>query len=46
MSEIENIISKLREFNEERDWSQFHDTKNLALALSIEASELDRKSVV
>ena len=41
MSEIENIISKLREFNEEREWSQFHDTKNLALALSIEASELN-----
>lgn len=41
MSEIENIISKLREFNEERDWEQFHDSKNLALALSIEAGELN-----
>ncbi len=41
MSEIENIINQLRQFNTERDWAQFHDAKNLALALSIEASELN-----
>lgn len=30
----------LREFAIERDWEQFHSPKNLAMALSVEASEL------
>ncbi len=30
----------LRKFTEERDWEQFHSPKNLAMALSVEASEL------
>ena len=30
----------MREFNIERDWDQFHNGKDLAIALSIEASEL------
>lgn len=41
MQDIEFIISKLDKFNKERDWDQFHDGKNLALALSIEAAELN-----
>ena len=40
MSDINEIIEKLREFNIERDWDQFHNGKDLAVALSIEASEL------
>ena len=35
------IKDKLRHFNSERDWEQFHDTKNLALSISIEAAELN-----
>lgn len=35
------IAEKLRAFNRERDWEQFHDAKNLALSISIEASELN-----
>jgi len=31
---------KLRHFAAERDWDQFHSPKNLAMALSVEASEL------
>ena len=31
---------QLRTFAEERDWTQFHTPKNLATALSVEASEL------
>ena len=38
---MNDIIYKLREFNDLRDWEQFHDGKNLALALSIEAAELN-----
>lgn len=31
----------LEKFRDDRDWGQFHDSKNLALALSIEAAELN-----
>ena len=41
MDTVQKIIQALRKFNDERDWSQFHDTKNVALASSIEASELN-----
>jgi NTP pyrophosphatase (non-canonical NTP hydrolase) len=41
MSEIIEITKALVDFRDERDWKQFHDTKNLALALSIEVSELN-----
>lgn len=41
MNDIEEICSALDRFNKERDWDQFHDGKNLALALSIEAAELN-----
>lgn len=41
MDKITGIIQHLRQFNEERDWEQFHDAKNLALALSIEVAELN-----
>ena len=38
---LDEIIQKLRKFNHERNWEQFHDAKNLALAISIEAAELN-----
>ena len=34
-------MSAIRQFTEDRDWDQFHNGKDLALALSIEASELN-----
>ena len=37
---LENILSKLIEFRDERDWKRFHKPKELATAISIEASEL------
>jgi NTP pyrophosphatase (non-canonical NTP hydrolase) len=40
MSDIEQLIQKLKAFRDERDWEQFHNPKDLAIALSIEASEL------
>ncbi len=40
MTDIEEILFKLRQFNRERDWDQFHNGKDLAIALSIESSEL------
>jgi NTP pyrophosphatase (non-canonical NTP hydrolase) len=41
MSEIQELIDALVTFRDQRDWQQFHDTKNLAVALSIEAAELN-----
>lgn len=37
LAEIKRITDK---FRQDRDWGQFHDAKNLAEAISIEASEL------
>ena len=41
MSDFQELLDLLVRFRDERDWSQFHDSKNLALALSIEAAELN-----
>ena len=41
MTDIQYIAERLRQFNTERDWAQFHNAKDLALALSIEAAELN-----
>ena len=38
--DTEQLILNLRKFAEERDWGQFHTPKNLAMALSVECSEL------
>ncbi|MFN8244912.1 MAG: nucleotide pyrophosphohydrolase [Ferruginibacter sp.] len=40
MSDISEIISKLITFRNDRDWAQFHNPKDLALAISVEANEL------
>ena len=37
---IEDLANELREFAAERDWEQFHTPKNIAMALSVECSEL------
>ena len=37
---MNEIIDALKQFWDERDWKQFHNPKDLSLALSIEASEL------
>ena len=40
MKETEEIIKELIKFRNERDWEQFHNPKDLALAINIEAGEL------
>ena len=37
---IEDLKREVKEFICERDWEQFHSPKNLAVGLSVEASEL------
>ena len=38
--DIDKIQKRLREFAADRDWEQFHNPKNLTMALSVEVSEL------
>lgn len=41
MSDLEELRKHIAHFTQERDWDQFHNGKDLALALSIEAAELN-----
>lgn len=40
MSDIQEIITALLKFRNERDWEQFHNPKDLAIAINVEAGEL------
>lgn len=37
---LEEVIQALIKFRNERDWEQFHNPKDLALAINVEAGEL------
>ncbi len=37
---MDNLRSAIKRFVSERDWEQFHSPKNLAMALSVEVSEI------
>jgi NTP pyrophosphatase (non-canonical NTP hydrolase) len=39
-STLEALREEIRRFATERDWEQFHSPKNLAMGLSVEASEV------
>lgn len=40
MSDIKDITDALLKFRDDRDWKQFHNPKDLALAINVEAGEL------
>lgn len=40
MEKYEETIEKIRKFNDERDWDQFHTPKDVAISISLEANEL------
>lgn len=40
MNDLEQLKEKILQFRDERNWQQFHNPKDLALSLSLEASEL------
>ena len=40
MDPLQALVASLRAFAQAREWEQFHTPKNLACALSVEASEL------
>ena len=37
---MEELIREIKQFNEERDWDQFHSPENLAKSISIGVGEL------
>ncbi|MCX5796785.1 MAG: nucleotide pyrophosphohydrolase [Elusimicrobia bacterium] len=37
---MDEILTKIRKFRDERDWMQFHNPKDLAISIVIEAAEL------
>lgn len=39
-TEIKSIVDDIKKFRDQRDWKKFHDPKNLAICLSVEAAEL------
>ncbi len=40
MSDIKKLTEKIKQFRDERDWKQFHNHKDMALSLVLEAAEL------
>ncbi|WP_458413338.1 nucleotide pyrophosphohydrolase [Schinkia sp. CFF1] len=37
---MQEIQKKITQFRDDRDWSQFHNPKDLAISISLEANEL------
>ena len=37
---IKEITARIRDFRDERDWKQFHNPKEMAVAIAVEAGEL------
>lgn len=37
---MESLMKKIRVFNSERDWEQYHSPKNLSMAFSVEVAEI------
>ena len=40
MERLDELLLRIKQFNEEREWEQFHTPSNLAKSISIEANEL------
>lgn len=40
MSDIQNIINRLNQYRDERNWRKYHNPKDLALSLTLEAAEV------
>lgn len=40
MTEFKKLLVKIKKFQDERDWKQFHNPKDLAVSISVEAAEL------
>ena len=43
MKNFDEIQATIRKFRDERDWMQFHNPKDMAAAISIEAADVFRR---
>src|SRR4030067_3154229 len=41
--DLDKLIAHILEFRDRRNWAQFHNPKDLALGLSVEAAELNEQ---
>ena len=40
MNDFEKTLTRIRQFRDDREWMQFHNPKNLAISINLEAAEL------
>ena len=40
MNKYQEVITELKKFRDDRDWKQFHNPKDVALSLVLEATEV------
>lgn len=40
MTDIDKLTERIKEFCEERDWKKYHNMKDLAISLNLEAAEV------
>lgn len=40
MDRLNELLARIKKFNDDRDWNKFHTPSNLAKSISIEANEL------
>jgi len=40
MNQFDTLLQLVKQFRDERDWEQFHNSKDLAVAINVEAGEL------
>ncbi len=40
MNQFDALLQLVKQFRDERDWEQFHNSKDLAVAINVEAGEL------
>lgn len=40
MDDLKTLQKQLRKFNKDRDWDKYHNPKDLAISISLEATEL------
>lgn len=40
MTDYDKTVERIRAFRDQRDWKQFHNPKDLAISISLEAAEL------
>lgn len=39
-TELENLLTRIKKFRDDRDWKQFHNHKDMAISIVLEATEL------